>query len=94
LGLCGAARLREAKGEEMAKITANGATEAARIRTTSHEGRVTYLWVMNSKGTILWRQTAASGYATGYTVYSRRNKPATRATLVSVAERIGHTVTG
>jgi hypothetical protein len=73
----------------MAKISANGATEVAKIRTTSHGGRVSYLWVINSKGVILWRQSGE--YGSGYTVQSRHNEP-TREALMKAIARMGHTL--
>ena len=74
------------KAKAMAKITANGATEVAKIATLG-PGGARYFWVINSKGVILRRATGPFG--SGYTVYSRKNTP-TRATLIAVIRRAGH----
>ena len=71
----------------MAKITANGATEVARIKTTS--GRYSCLWVINSRGTVLWRYTGDNG---SYTVKHRNVKPVTRERLIELAWAAGHRV--
>lgn len=73
----------------MAKITANGATEVVKVRTIAPCG-LTYLWAINSRGTILSRITGT--LETGYTVYSRKNKP-TRDALVKVINRRNHRIT-
>ena len=80
------------RGKEMAKISANGATEVARIETRfkgSGQDESRYLWVVNSKGVVLRRLTGE--YGSGYTVY-RRHQTASRNLLVALARRAGHEV--
>jgi hypothetical protein len=50
----------------MAKISARGATEVARLRVTNGAGKFPRLFVMTSDGRILTRLTGELG--TGYTV--------------------------
>jgi hypothetical protein len=70
----------------MAKITANGATEVARIRTTFAES--TYLWVMTSDGRILRRCT---DFDETYQVIGRGWKgDKTLAALEKIARSAGH----
>jgi hypothetical protein len=81
---------------KMAKITANGATEVARITTRfTHTNAAPgyeesrYLWVINSKGTVLRRLTGE--YGSGYVVRARKLPPS-RDTLLALAEKAGHQV--
>ena len=74
----------------MAKITAYGATEVARIRTRDPAGHE-HLWVINSRGIVLRRPTGIPG--TSYTVYRRlAARLATRDKLAVVAELAGHAI--
>ena len=74
----------------MAKISANGATEVARIQAISPAG-YTYLWVMTSDGRVLSR---ASGTGDGYTVAARglRRSLRVRETLLRIAQIRGYRV--
>ena len=56
----------------MAKISAYGATEVARIRCENNYG-TTYLYVLCSDGRILYRPTGYPG--TSYTVRGKLTKP-------------------
>lgn len=72
----------------MAKISAGGATEIAKIRATRNG--YDYLFAINSKGTVLYRITGDAG--TGYTIYDRHREP-TRAALLALLARNGYAVT-
>jgi hypothetical protein len=81
-----------AKGREvMAKISANGAHEIARIRVASPAG-YPYLWVMCSDGRVLTRATGELG--DGYTVAYRglRRNLRTREALLRIAQIRGYRV--
>ena len=69
----------------MAKISANGAHEIARIKVTSPAG-YPYLWVMCSDGRVLSRATGELGDS--YTVYLRglRRSLRTREALLRIAQ--------
>lgn len=74
----------------MAKISANGATEMARIKSVSSNG-TEFLWVMCSDGRVLRRLTSYGG--TGYSVYRRGWKgDKTQAVLIEMAQACGHKV--
>lgn len=75
----------------MAKISANGATEMARIKSRKANSNIEWLWVMCSDGRILRRTTGDLG--TGYSVYRRGwNGDRTQAVLVEMARAAGHEV--
>lgn len=76
----------------MAKITANGAREVAKIRAIRTGSDLKYLFAINSKGVVLWRTTGE--YGTGYTVYQRGVQPATKISLVALIVSRGYKVTG
>jgi hypothetical protein len=71
----------------MAKITANGAHEVAKVKAHSRAGGE-YLYVMCSDGRVLWRPTGESG--SGYTVLYRGVKQERRnlATLQQIVTRV------
>lgn len=74
----------------MAKITANGDVEVARIKTLGPSG-YPYLWVMTKKGRILRRTTGAFG--TGYSIWLRHwNGDLTEAALIQLAQTNKHEV--
>jgi len=75
----------------MAKISANGATEVARINVTRADGGYTYVWVMTSDGRVLSR---ARGTGDGYTVAQRglRRNLRTREVLLRIAAIRGYRV--
>lgn len=75
----------------MAKITARGAREVARI--TAAKRGTEWLWVMCSDGRVLTRIKGPDGNA--YAVRTKVPDPAgrTRANLIRIAERDGMTVT-
>jgi hypothetical protein len=74
----------------MAKISANGATEKARIKTKS-PGGYEYLWVMTSDGRVLRR--VIGEVSTGYTVFRRNWRgDRTQAVLSVMAAGLGHTI--
>ena len=76
----------------MAKITANGATEVAKVRAIKPGYYSQYLFAINSKGVVLWRTTGE--YGTGYTVYERNVQPATKISLVALIVSRGYKVIG
>jgi len=73
----------------MAKITANGAHEVARIRVTSPAG-FPYLWVMCSDGRVLSRATGE--LSDGYTIAVRglQRHLRTREALLRIAQIRGY----
>ena len=75
----------------MAKISANGAHEVARINVTSPAG-YPYLWVMCSDGRVLSRATGE--LSDGYTVAQRglRRSLRTREALLRIALIRGYKV--
>jgi len=76
----------------MAKISARGATEVARIKTKTQSGHL-YLWVMTSDGRIL-RRCVTPGLQEGYGVYRSRvpKNARTYATLLSAVQNLQHEV--
>jgi len=76
----------------MAKISANGATEVARVTTRNRHG-YRYIWVMTSDGRVLQRCTDQQ-IGSGYTVLRRRIQPGDRSEvfLRTLAQRHGHTI--
>lgn len=76
----------------MAKITARGAREVARIAARNPGTGARYLYVITSDGRVLWRP---AGPGEHYTVIGRRVPPArrNRELLVQLAERRGLAVT-
>lgn len=82
-----------AKGREvMAKISANGAHEIARIRVEHLISGQPYLWVMCSDGRVLSRATGE--LSDGYTVAARglRRHLRTREALLRIAQIRGYRV--
>lgn len=77
----------------MAKITANGATEVAKVRAIKPGYDSKYLFAINSKGVVLCRRTTGE-YGTGYTVYERNVQPATKISLVALIVSRGYKVIG
>jgi hypothetical protein len=75
----------------MAKISANGAHEVARIQVTHLVSGQPYVWVMTSDGRVLSR---ASGTGDGYTVAARglRRHLRTREALLRIAQIRGYKV--
>ena len=75
----------------MAKISANGAHEVARIRAISPAG-YTYIWIMTSDGRVLTRTTGE--LSDGYTVAHRglRRSLRTREALLRIAQIRGYRV--
>jgi hypothetical protein len=75
----------------MAKISANGATEVARIQVAHLVSGQPYVWVMTSDGRVLSR---ASGTGDGYTVAARglRRSLRVRETLLRIAQIRGYRV--
>lgn len=73
----------------MAEITQGGATEAARIKTSS-PGRNVFIWVMCSDGRILRKMEMDEG---PFRIYRRGWKGArTQETLIEMARACGHEV--
>jgi hypothetical protein len=72
----------------MAKITANGAKEVAKIR--AKRGPHEYLFAINSKGTVLYRVTGE--YGGGYVVFQRKTAPISHLGLEALVVRSGYTV--
>lgn len=75
----------------MAKISANGATEVAKLKVRSQAG-YEYLYVMTSDGRVLRRATGDAG--TGYSVQARKISPAKRTAevLTQLVGMLGYTV--
>jgi hypothetical protein len=75
----------------MAKISANGATEVARVETRAHGYK--YTWVMCSDGRVLRKNDSASDG--GYTLFARAGKDkATEAHLKMVISTTGQRPAG
>lgn len=69
----------------MAKISANGAYEIARIKVTS-PSRVSYLWVMTSAGHILTRADGEVGDDYGVVIRGLCRHLRTREALIRIAQ--------
>lgn len=57
----------------MAKISARGATEVARLKAKSESSGATYIYILTSDGRVLMRDSRDSGFTVAYRVQKKEN---------------------